>query len=423
VKEDLAVPTTAVTQAMPPSGPPSYPAALWVGAVDEADVASGRLRLVDAVGYGQARLLVRSGRSPRGFVELPVVDGSIDQGMARAAVDQLPPAAPRRTGTRSPISVVLCTYDRPAVLASAVRSVQALDYPDFEIVVVDTPPASELAAATLRSIDDPRIRLVEEPSRGVARARNTGLLAARHDVVAFTDDDVVVDPSWLQGIDDGFAAAPDVACVTGIVPGGEITTESQDYFDRRVAWARSCQPEVFSLPSVLRSEPLFPFALGTFGTGANFAVRRDVVVALGGFDEALGAGSPCGGCEDLDMFVRVLLAGHHLVYEPAALAWHRHRADLESLTEQMADYGLGLGALYAKLATNPRTLSMMARRLVPALRQLRSVTNPEMQELQQSVSPHESLWRLERRAVLDGPLAFARARRTGARSRPLSPAR
>jgi hypothetical protein len=177
---------------------------------------------------------------------------------------------------------------------------------------------------------------------------------------------------------------------------------------------------VFSLSSVRRSEPLFPFQVGMFGTGANFALRREVVVALGGFDEALGVGSRVGGGEDIDMFVRVLLAGHQLVYEPAALVWHRHRADLESLTLQMNDYGRGLGAWITKLATNPRTLPMVARRVVPALRHLRRVTKPQTQAL--SPSRQGSMSRIERRAVLDGPLALARARLSGAMSRPLSPA-
>ncbi len=419
--EDVATPAAAVTQAMLPGVPPSYPAAVWIGTIDEADVVSGRFRLVGLEGYRRARLLIRSGRSPRGFIELPVVGASVDQSEVRAAVDQLPPAVARRAGGRPPITVVLCTFDRPAYLVPAVGALLELDYPDFEIVVVDNHPASGLVTSTLRSIDDGRIRVLEQPRRGLARARNTGVVAARHDIVAFTDDDVIVDRSWLQGIADGFAAEPHVACVTGIVPAGEITSESQSYFDRRVSWARSCRPEVFSLTSVRRSEPLFPFEVGMFGTGANFAIRRDVVVALGGFDEAFGVGSRVGGGEDIDMFVRVLLAGHQLVYEPAALAWHRHRSDVESLTVQMNDYGRGLGAWITKLAVNPRTLPMVARRVVPALRHLHRVTNPQWQA--QSPSPHESMSRIERRAVLDGPLALARARLSGAMSRPLSPAR
>jgi hypothetical protein len=100
---------------------------------------------------------------------------------------------------------------------------------------------------------------------------------------------------------------------------------------------------------------LFPFAVGHYGTGANFAVGRDVAIALGGFDEALGAGSPTGGGEDLDMFFRVLDAGGQLVYDPAAVVWHRHRADGDGLAAQSRTYGTGLGAWIAKIACDRRT--------------------------------------------------------------------
>nr|MDT0667760.1 glycosyltransferase [Micromonospora sp. DSM 115978] len=96
---------------------------------------------------------------------------------------------------------------------------------------------------------------------------------------------------------------------------------------------------------------------------ANFAFRADVLRELGGFDEALGAGTPTGGGDDLDAFLRVLLAGHALAYEPAALVWHSHRADLEQLRQQMFNYGSGLSAYLTKyvLAAGTR------RRLLAAL--------------------------------------------------------
>lgn len=416
MSEGSAVSGVTLAAAMATSGPGEYADAVWIGALDEFALDSGPVRLQDAERYRRARLLVRRGRFPRGFVEGPVKDGLIKVGPLRAAIDNLPLPVVAPATPRPPISVVVCTYDRPLLLADALRSLQQLDYEDYEVIVVDNHPASGLVAPLLRELGDQRIRFVEQPERGLSRARNLGLLEAKHEIVAFTDDDVVVDRYWLQGIADGFAIRPSVACVTGSVPSGEIVSESQHYFDRRVGWAQGVGAEVFSMKRARPREPLFPFQVGRFGTGANFAVRREVASALGGFDEGFGVGSPTSGGEDIDMFVRVLLAGLDLAHEPAAIVWHRHRADPETLAAQLEDYGRSLGAWITKLLVNPRTLPMVLVRALPALRQLRTVTTPDAAASSPPTSSHLS--RVEQRAVLGGPWAFARGRLAGS-ARPL----
>jgi glycosyltransferase involved in cell wall biosynthesis len=404
--------------ALSPGAAPTWASAVWVGAVDDDLLLAGRQTLADAASYRTARLMVRSGRIPRGFIEVPIEGGRLDLAAAEAAIALLPAA--RRPPTREdpPISVVLCTLDRPQMLTAALDSLLRLQYSAFEVIVVDNNPASGATAEAVRRFDDRRIRLIAEPRRGLARARNTGALAALNPIVAFTDDDVAIDPFWLQGIADGFAADSDVACVSGIVPSGEIGSVAQAYFDRRVSWARSCAPELFALSQVRPTEPLFPFHVGRYGTGANFALRREVLLALGGFDEGLGVGSKAGGGEDIDMFVRVILAGHSLAYEPSAVVWHRHRLDLDSLRSQIQDYGTGLGAWLTKLALHPRSLRLMLRRARPGLRHLRTVTQVDL-DAAALPADVDRLWRLERNAVLYGPLALARSRMGGAKARPL----
>ena len=419
MSELVAGHASIVAQAMPPAPHEEYSGAVWIAAVDDAALIAGSITFAGLSGYARARLLVRAGPTPRGFVELPIVGGTIDLEAARRAVAALPPVTRPERRISPPISVVLCTYDRPRMLAQALRSLLDLEYPEYEVVVVDNHPASGLTGPVVAAIGDPRLRLVSEPRRGLARARNSGALATRHCYVAFTDDDVVIDRGWLHGIADGFRTGSDVACVTGIVPSGEIASPSQAYFDRRVSWATRCEPELYSLARKRPAEPLFPFQVGRFGTGANFAVRRDTLVALGGFDEALGVGSACGGGEDIDLFVRIVLAGHELAYTPSALVWHKHRRDLESLTRQITDYGTGLGAWMAKLAVNPRTLLMMMRRLRPGLAHYRRITRPAL-PITERLPDHDMLSRVERRAVLRGPIALLRARLSGARGRPLA---
>lgn len=420
MSEAFASRPVRIVQPMPPAPPQRFAGAVWIAALDERELATGEVTLDGVAPYPTARLLVRRGRVPRGFVEVPVIDGAVDVGAAARKAELLPPARVPSRVVNPAISVVLCTYDRPVLLADALRSLLSVSYPEFEVVVVDNHPQSGLTAPVVRAIADDRMRLVSEAQRGLARARNTGTQAAQYSYVAFTDDDVVVDENWLHGIADGFLAGPDVACVTGIVPSGEIDSPAQAYFDRRVSWATRCEPDVYSLSDRRRLEPLFPFQVGRFGTGANFAVRKQTLLELGGFDEALGVGGECGGGEDIDLFVRVILAGHQLAYEPAALVWHKHRRELEHLVKQISDYGVGLGAWMTKLASHPPTLRMMLARLLPGLLHLRRITKPVMPDASHPAE-HNLLSRVERRAVLSGPAALIRARRAGARSRPLSP--
>jgi GT2 family glycosyltransferase len=409
-----------IEPAMAASVAPDWPGSIWIGAVDIGADGSEGLLLRGADGFTRARLLVRSGRQPLGFVELAVQSGFVAAEALQKTLEDLHGAVPTEVpGPLPPVSVILCTRDRPALLQGAVTSLLALDYPALEIVVVDNASVTDASAQVVAELGDPRVRLVREPIPGLARARNRGVLEASHDLVAFTDDDVVVDPHWLTGLQGGFNAAPDVACVCGMVPSGELVGFSQAYFDGRVTWARSCQIAFYRLNSPPAGQVLFPFQVGQFGTGANFAMRRSVLVELGGFDEALGVGSPTRGGEDIDMFVRVLLGGYALSYQPSAIVWHRHRPDLASLHEQIVGYGVGLGAWITKLCTNRRTALMVLRRGVRGISHALRMTRVDIPSETAPGSEVHGLALAELRAVLQGPFAYRHARRSGALPRPL----
>ncbi len=414
------MPRVLVSPAMPSTVMPDWSRSVWVGSVDVSQLTQD-IELADSATHLRARLMVRNGRAPLGFVEADVYGGKIDGEDLRAAVAALPTVAPPSpVEPLPPVSVVLCTRDRPDALRSAISSLLAMTYPSFEIIIVDNAATTDASHSVVRAFADPRVRIVTEPTPGLARARNRGVLAASYDIVSFTDDDVVVDPDWLLGLTDGFAAAGDVACVCGIVPSGELRSAAQAYFDGRVTWARSCSQQLYRLASPPAGQPLFPFQVGRYGTGANFAMRRSAILALGGFDEALGVGSPTRGGEDIDMFVRVLLGGQALVYQPSALVWHRHRADLAALREQIVGYGLGLGAWIAKLLLDRRTAPMVMRRAVPGVwHALRMTRVPLSAEDEATILGAKSLAATELWAAARGPLAYLRARRAGAQRAPL----
>jgi GT2 family glycosyltransferase len=391
----------------------------WIG---ELDLAGGVTDLVAPARTGEpyrvARLLVRHAREPLGFVEVDL-DGEqrVSAATVRAAIDAelaeavaFPPAGglgPHPVGTPS-VTVIVCTRDREDSLRAALRSLLAVDYPDFDVLVVDNAAKTDETANVVIELADPRVRMIKEPVAGLSRARNTGVAHATGQIVAFTDDDVLVDPGWLHALVRGFSRAESVACVTGMVPSAELETPAQAYFDVKVGWADSSRPRLFDLAANRVDQPLYPYLAGTFGAGANFAAWREALTVIGPFDEALGAGSPAKGGEDIDWFLRTILAGRAIAYEPAAIVWHVHRRELAALRGQMDGYGSGLSAFVFKHLLAPQTAVDVARR-VPAgvlrMRQLRDRGASEGDPL--------GLWAPELKGFSRGPLRYLRGRRAG----------
>ncbi|HZT53973.1 MAG TPA: glycosyltransferase, partial [Gaiellaceae bacterium] len=403
---------------------------VWSGELEWAapSLPAGPLAAGDGELFDHARLLVRVHGEPVGFVTVALTGGRLDAAGARAAAwaalrERIEPALNAATLAADPaeapsVTVVVCTRARPAALDRCLSRLRQLPGRDLELLVVDNAPAD---AATRHVVErhmahDPRLRYVVEPRPGLSRARNRGLAAARGELIAFTDDDVRVDRMWLAGLRRGFARRGDVACVTGLVASVSLERPAERLFDARVWWSSSCRPELYDLAAAGSARRLHPFAAGRFGTGANMAFRTGALRALGGFDEALGAGSPAGGGEDLDIFVRVLLAGHALSYEPAALVWHEHRVEPAELERQMYSYGKGLAAYLCKYLLAPATGRELASRILPGARHLWRVFSRGG-----AAGEKAELSAVLRRAELRGLLAGGAAYLAGARTQ--SPAR
>ncbi|MFC8315032.1 glycosyltransferase family 2 protein [Gordonia sp. NPDC057258] len=399
---------------------PVWPGAIWVGQVEHGSIPSARIPVIDGTGFAEARFLVWRGGQPLGFVQVPLTDGAVDGSILRARVADLPrPSPPALRQTSPGVSVVICTRDRPNHLARLLSSLVALDYPEFEIVVVDNNPASGLTRPVVEAASGVSVRVVDAVGQGLSIARNVGVRHAIHDIIAFTDDDVVIDARWLDRLVVGFERDDRVACVCGMVPSVEVLTPSQAWFDHRVGWARRWEPALYGLDDHAADDALFPLRVSEFGTGANFAVRRSAVTALGGFDEALGAGAPAGSGEDMDIFVRILLTGSLLAREPAAIVWHSHRETVAELDKQMHDYGVGLSALLVKMLVNPRTSLMVVKRLVVGVRHLGAVTEVEHDAALSAEPGLATLRRRELAGIARGPWRLVRGRIAGRSGAPL----
>ena len=333
----------------------------------------------------------------------------------RARHRDAPPAA---TARRS-VSVVITTCRNAENLNRCLTAVLASDHKDFEVIVVENRPGPGDTRTMVKERfgSDLRVRYLEERQRGLSSARNAGLAAAAKELVAFLDDDVVVDRSWMRRAALAFERSDEVACVTGLILPLELETESQLLLERFMTLGKGFTPRIFQLPDSWDEYPALPYTPGVVGSGANTIVRADVAWQLGPFDPSLGTGTPAAGGEDLDLYIRLLRAGHAIAYEPGAIVWHPHPSEPAQLRRQVYRYGIGLGATLAKqLIAGPDRRQLL--QAIPAgvayARDPRSRKNAGTADRY----PQRLRW-LERVGMLLGPLAYiASAARSPGRHRP-----
>lgn len=335
----------------------------------EVEVTRPLPRVGVSVGSSGIAVLLRREGKPVGFLmeEVPQGTGLEPRGLAdrvaRAAALRLLEESLREeivTAGFSPpaptVTVALCTKDRPEDAARCLARLLAVrdradGSPQFEVLVVDNAPSDERTRELVESL--PGVAYVREPRAGLDFARNRALAEATGEIVAFLDDDVVVDRGWFDGLLEAWSENPDAAAFTGLVLPYELETEAQVLFERRGGFRRGFEKLRYE-GATAPGNALFPCGAGIFGAGCNMAFRRDVFLELGGFDEALDTGPPLPGGGDLDAFYRVIRAGYALVYEPRFLVFHRHRRDRKGLRRQYWTWGLGMMAFAAKsIRTDP----------------------------------------------------------------------
>jgi GT2 family glycosyltransferase len=392
--------------------------------------------MVDRADYhSSVRALVVSAGDPLGYVEFDLPAGPLEvDEVERRAREQLGElsrvggAGSTQPGTPF-VSVIVCTRNRPDEIARCLARLSALDYPNYEILVVDNAPTDDrtrVAVDAARTSSAADIKYVVEPAPGLSRARNRGIAAMRGAIAAYTDDDVAVDPHWLTEIVRAFAGDEATGCVTGMVCTADIPTSLERYFDARAQnWSARLETRSYSLDKHDLGA-LFPYTPGKFGTGANFAFRKQALDDMVGFDVVLGAGTVTGGGEDLDAFVRVLLNGYGITYSPRAIVWHHHRAGAAELRRQMFAWGVGLGSFVLAHLWRRETRGLVLRRIGSGFAQLfrtvRAETKPAKPPKQASADTDHprGLMVLEVLGMLLSPVYYVRSRRRAGRARTAS---
>jgi len=265
------------------------------------------------------------------------------------------------------LTVVICTLNRASILRDTLESFLSMDLPEegsVELLIVDNNSADEtpLIAKQFADTSSGRIRAVQERTPGLSHARNTGIAAARGDIIAFADDDVYFDRKWVKEILSAFTSDPGAHCAGG----------------RSIPLFEHGEPEWMS-PSLLTvygstnsgdevkvmHYPEHPF-------GLNMAFRREVFGAVGTFNANLGrVGSSLLSNEESDLFYRISQAGLKVVYTLHAIVQHRipkARTDKKYILRR--NYWQGVSDVIFRQSHDPEPRRKLARN---AIREIRDV--------------------------------------------------
>jgi GT2 family glycosyltransferase len=247
-----------------------------------------------------------------------------------------------------PVSVVICTRDRPRLLRETIDSILDADDVPHEIVVVDQSRTSGDIGDRPSGRRGCEITFVAAEPRGLGQARNEGAATARHDVVVFVDDDMLAHARWLSELVGALRASAPRAVVTGAVEAA--AAESWRGFT----------------PSTQAHEPGAVFE-GRLErdvlAGGHMAIERSALEELGGFDPRFGAGAAYPAADDNDLGFRLLERGYRIVYVADAILYHRAwRAGWRYPLVRWR-YGRGKGGFYVKhIQTSGSFMAGRARR-------------------------------------------------------------
>jgi O-antigen biosynthesis protein len=232
-------------------------------------------------------------------------------------------------------SVIIPTRGRAELLVESVESIIAGDALPIEIVIVDQSPAPNGELAAVSSDPDSVVRYYHRPwIPGTSAARNEAVALARGPVLAFTDDDVIVEADWLRTIVAAISEDPTVLITGRVLP---VESETGNGF------APSCieveEPRIYK--GRIWDDALY---------SNNMGFMRDVFEALGPFDERLGVGAPYPNASDNDYCLRALEAGYRISYRPDVVVHHRAWRPMSVYPKLMWKYGFGQGAFLMKHA-------------------------------------------------------------------------
>ncbi len=254
-----------------------------------------------------------------------LVDRARAQKPAFAAVKEryegpIPPTLPKTPR----VSVVVCAYNAERTMEPCLASLEHLNYPDYEVIVVNDGSKDRTLEISEKF---GYCRIISQPNKGLSVARNVGAEAATGAIVAYTDSDCVADPDWLAYLVAKMETSDLVACGGPNFPPPE----------------NSLVPAAVAVSPGGPTHVLLSDDVAEHIAGCNMAFRRDVLMQLGGFDPVYRAAG-----DDVDICWRLQDAGYTIGFSPAAIVWHFRRNTVAAYIGQQRGYGKAEALVYSK---------------------------------------------------------------------------
>ena len=221
------------------------------------------------------------------------------------------------------ISVVLCSYNGARTIRNTLEGLKKLDYPDYEIIVVNDGSTDE----TVAIVSEYDIRLISTENRGLSNARNTGLRAATGEIVAYIDDDAYPDPHWLKFLASTFLNTSFVG-----VGGSNILPSGSGLIEDCIDNAPGNPNHVLISDKEAEHIP-----------GCNMAFRKSALEAVEGFDPGFRTAG-----DDVDICWKLQQRGWKIGFNGAALVWHHRRDSIKAYWKQQYNYGKAEAVLEQK---------------------------------------------------------------------------
>jgi glycosyltransferase involved in cell wall biosynthesis len=240
--------------------------------------------------------------------------------VAAQYLGQLPPPLSRYPR----VSVVVCAYNAERTMEACLASLEKLNYPDYEVIVVNDGSTDRTLAI---SEGFPYCRIIDQENKGLSAARNVGAAAATGEIVAYTDSDCVADPDWLNYLVGAMVTKDLVAC------GGPNFSPTET----------ELVPEAVAVSPGAPCHVLLDDEIAEHIAGCNMAFRRDLLLGIGGFDPIFRAAG-----DDVDICWRLQDAGYTIGYSAAGFVWHFRRNTVQAYIGQQKGYGKAEALLYAK---------------------------------------------------------------------------
>jgi O-antigen biosynthesis protein len=212
------------------------------------------------------------------------------------------------------ISVIVCSYNGARTLRQCLSALAELDYPNYEVIVVNDGSTDDTAAIA----QDYAVRLINQPNKGLSGARNTGLAASEGEIVAYLDDDAFPHRYWLRYLAAAFGRSAHVG-----IGGPNLPPPNDGFVAECVAAAPGNPLHVLLSDEIAEHIP-----------GCNMAFRKEALVAIGGFDPRFRAAG-----DDVDICWRLQDRGWTIGFCPAALVFHHRRNSIRAYWKQQYGYG------------------------------------------------------------------------------------